>query len=63
MDYMCVLITGGTANLRTRGFSIFSIDGGSPATWTGYEKRLTADVGTFISYENAQVFYENELVV
>jgi len=52
VDYVCVLITGGTANLRTRGFSIFSVDGGNPTTWTEYEAIDNLGVVTHVATGN-----------
>ena len=47
VDYICLMQSGGTAALRTRGFSVFSVDGGNPAAWTGYEEFVAGtNIGT-----------------
>ena len=38
VDYIKVCQNGGTAVLRTRGFALYSVDGGNPSTWTGYSE-------------------------
>jgi hypothetical protein len=38
VEYIYVGIIGGTATARLKSFSLYSLDGYSPATWTGYEE-------------------------
>lgn len=38
VNYICVILSGGTSPLRLRGFNIFSLDNGTCSTWTGYEE-------------------------
>ena len=47
VKYIAVMMVGGTNPLRIRSFSIASVDGGSPACWTGYEEIVPgANIGT-----------------
>jgi len=44
---VAIFITGGTNECRLRGFSIFSVDGGHAAVWSGYEEGISgSNLGT-----------------
>lgn len=40
VDYMRVMQTGGSSAIRTRGFSLLSLDDGRPTTWTGIDEQI-----------------------
>jgi len=42
--YVDVMMSGGSVPIKLKSFSIFSVDGGSPATWTGFEGKVVDDV-------------------
>jgi hypothetical protein len=44
---IAVILSGGTANLKVRSFSIFTVDEGNCAVWAGYEEIIPgANIGT-----------------
>jgi len=62
VKYVKMVMVGGTAELRIRSFTIFSVDGGAPATWTGYEEVMEgSNIGTAAptagTWERGRVVY------